>query len=166
MVSNPWTISGGNMKYEIFVIALLAISFGVFGCAPEQYAQYSKGHAKQPDTLRVMKMRDVIALSKAGVSDSLIITMMDATDSWFQLKTQDVLELRNAGVSENVIHAMMQQPSESSNQASNPAEVRYYSYPPYYWYGGFYPYWYYPSFSVRLGYRSFHPGHFHRRGFR
>ena len=46
-----------------------------------------------------MKIDDVIALSKAGVSDSLIIGMMDATDSWFQLKTQDVIDLRNAGVS-------------------------------------------------------------------
>jgi|WetSurMetagenome_2_1015567.scaffolds.fasta_scaffold17830_4 hypothetical protein len=154
------------MKYKIFMIALLAFSFGLFGCAPEQYAQHGKLHAKKPDTLRVMKVQDVIALSKAGVSDSLIITMMDATDSWFQLKTQDVLELRNAGVSENVIHAMMMQPSEQPNQSGNSTTaVQYYSYPPYYWYGGLYPYWYYPSFSVRLGYRSF-PGHFHRRGFR
>lgn len=154
------------MTHKIVAIGFLAISLGFFGCAHEQYAQHGKDHSKQPDTLRIMKMQDVIALSKAGVSDSLIITMMDATDSWFQLKTQDVLELRNTGVSEKVIHAMMQQPSESSNQSSNSNEVRYYSYPPYYWYGGFYPYWYYPSFSVRSGYRSFHAGHFHQRGFR
>jgi hypothetical protein len=154
------------MTHKIFAIAFLMISLGLFGCASERYAQHGKDHSMQPDTLRVMKMQDVIALSKAGVSDSLIITMMDATDSWFQLKTQDVLELRNAGVSEKVIHAMMQQPSELSNQSSNSNGERYYAYPPYFWYGGFYPYWYYPSFSMRLGYRSFHSGHFHHRGFR
>jgi len=53
----------------------------------------------------MMKQQDVIALSKAGVSDSLIVATMDATDSWFQLRAQDVLDLRGAGVSEKVISA-------------------------------------------------------------
>jgi len=44
----------------------------------------------------MMKQQDVIALSKAGVSDSLIVATMDATDSWFQLRAQDVLDLRGA----------------------------------------------------------------------
>jgi len=110
-----------------------------------------------------MKMQDVIALSKADVSDSLIIAMMDATDTWFTLKTQDVLDLKNAGVSEKVIQAMMQQPSELAGQSSGPPVVRYYTYPPYFWYDGFYPYWYYPSISVRLGSRMHHPLVFHHR---
>jgi hypothetical protein len=158
-------IHGGSMKHSIVAIAFYAISVGFFGCASERYAQHGKDHSKQADTLRVMNIQDVIDLSKAGVSDSLIIGMMDATDSWFRLNTKDVLNLRNAGASEHVIQAMMQQPGEPSNQSNNPNVEKYYVYPPYFWYGGFYPYWYYPSFSVRMGYRSFHPGHYHHRGF-
>ena len=48
-----------------------------------------------------MSQQDVINLSKAGVSDSLIMNMMDATDTWFQLKPQEVIDLRNAAVGSN-----------------------------------------------------------------
>jgi hypothetical protein len=51
---------------------------------------------------------------------------------------QDVINLSKAGVSEKVISAMMQQPSEPSSQSSSPDIVRYYVYPPYFWYDGFY----------------------------
>jgi hypothetical protein len=97
------------------------------------------------DSLRLMKMDDVIALSKAGVSDSLIIGMMDATDSWFHLKTQDVLDLRNAGVSEKVIAAMMQPPPQPSGKTSDSNGVHY------------------PGYSFRWG---FHSGFHHYRHFR
>jgi hypothetical protein len=138
------------------------MTFGFAGCAAEQYSQTRKEHSMKIDSLRVMKMEDVIALSKAGVSDSLIVGMMDATDSWFQLKTQDVIDLRNAGVSEKVIAAMMQPLPQPSGKTSDSNVVRYYTYPSFFWYDGFYPYWYYPTF----GYRSYHPMHFHNRRFR
>jgi hypothetical protein len=155
------------MKYKIAVAALLTISLGLLGCASERYTQTTvKERVKRVDTLRVMKMQDVIGLSKAGVSDSLIIAMMDATDSWFKLSTQDVVDLKNAGVSEKVIAAMMQQPSEPADQTSKSDAVRYYVYPPYFWYGGYDPFWYRPSFSVRLGFGFRHPGYFHHGRFR
>jgi hypothetical protein len=150
------------MKRKLFILAFIVASIGFAGCAAEQYTQTSKHHAMKVDTLRAMKMDDVIALSKAGVSDSLIIGMMDATDTWFRLKTQDVIDLRNAGVSERVIAAMMQPPPQPSSKTSDSNVVRYYTYPPFFWYDGFYPYWYYPTFSVRMGYYygSFHRGRF------
>jgi hypothetical protein len=156
------------MKHTLFSLALIFLGLGFAGCAAEQYSQTHRGYSMKVDTLRAMKIDDVIALSKAGVSDSLIIGMMDATDSWFQLKTQDVLDLRSAGVSEKVVVAMMQPPSQSSNKSSDSSTSRYYIYPPYYWYDGFWyggntPYWYGPSASVRLGYRSHYPG-FHHGG--
>ena len=115
----------------------------------------------QRDTLRRMTQQDVIDMSKAGVSDSLIITMMDATDTWFKLTSKDVINLRNAGVNEKVISAMLQQPTEPSSQSGSKDLIKYYAYPPYYWNDGYYPYWYYPRFSVRLGFSPFrHHGRF------
>ena len=151
------------MRDKIIAVVFLAVSLSIMGCTAERHTQFGGYYSQRQDTLRAMKMEDVIALSKAGVSDSLIIATMDATNSWFHLKSQDVIALKNAGVSEPVINAMLQQPSGSSNQSGNSSGAKYYVYP---WYGGFYPYWYYPSFSVRFGYRSYHPLFFHHRRFR
>ena len=148
------------MAHKIISFAFLIMALSLFGCASERYTQNDRDHSMRRDTLRRMSQQDVINLSKAGVSDSLIIYMMDATDTWFQFKSQDVIDLRNAGVSEKVISAMMTQPDEASNQSSNPGVVRYYTYPPYFWYDDFYPYWwYYPRFSARWGFHGF----YHRR---
>jgi hypothetical protein len=150
---------GGNMAHKIISFAFLVMALSLFGCASEQYTQNDKDHSMRKDTLRRMSQQDVVNLSKAGVSDTLIIGMMDATDTWFQLKPQEVIDLRNAGVSEKVISAMMTEPSEPSSQSGSPSVARYYVYPPYFWYGGFYPDWYAPRFSARLGFHGF----YHRR---
>ena len=128
------------MKHKFVILAFIVMAFGFAGCAAEQYSQTRKEHSMKVDSLRMMKVEDVIALSKAGVSDSLIIGMMDATDSWFHLKTQDVIDLRNDGVSERVIAAMMQPPPPPSGKTGDSNMVRYYAYPSLFWYDGFYPY--------------------------
>ena len=151
------------MTYKYYLLAFMVMAVGFGGCAAEQYSQNRRDHSMKVDSLRLMKMDDVIALSKAGVSDSLIIGMMDATDSWFHLKTQDVLDLRNAGVSEKVIAAMMQPPPQPSGKTSDSNGVHYYAYPSLFWYDGFYPYWSYPGYSFRWG---FHSGFHHYRHFR
>jgi hypothetical protein len=151
------------MTYKYYLLAFMVMAVGFGGCAAEQYSQNRRDHSMKVDSLRFMKMDDVIALSKAGVSDSLIIGMMDATDSWFHLKTQDVLDLRNAGVNEKVIAAMMQPPPQPSSKTSDSNGVRYYAYPSLFWYDGFYPYWSYPGYSIRWG---FHSGFHHYRHFR
>jgi hypothetical protein len=150
------------MAHKIISFAFLFITLGFFGCTSERYTQNTKDHVMQRDTLRRMSEQDVINLSKAGMSDSLVIGMMDATDTWFQLKAQDVIDLKNAGVSEKVITAMMQQPTPSTSQASTSPAARYYVYPPYYWYDGYFSYGYYPRVAVRIG--GFHT--FHHRRFR
>jgi hypothetical protein len=150
------------MKHKFLILAFVVASIGFAGCAAEQYTQTGNGRSMKVDTLRMMKVDDIIALSKAGVSDSLIIGMMDATDTWFQLKAQDVIDLRNVGVSEKVIVAMMQPPPSPSGKSGDANAARYYATPSFFWYDGFYyPYWYYPTFSVRFGYRSHYGGHFH-----
>ena len=150
------------MTHKIISLAFVLAALSIVGCASERYSQNDKNHSMRRDTLRLMTQQEVIALSKSGVSDSLIVGMLDATDTWFQLKPQEVIDLKNAGVSEKVISAMMEQPAKPSGPSDNPSVERYYVYPPYYWYDGFYPYWDYPRFSVRLGFHSFHHhGRFH-----
>ena len=46
--------------------------------------------------------------SEAGISDSKIINIIDATGSVYHLSSADVASLKNAGVSERVIDYMLQ----------------------------------------------------------
>jgi hypothetical protein len=153
------------MKYKLFLIAAILFPIGLIGCMSGQYAANYEYHSSPEVTLRMMKMQDVIDMSKAGVSDSLIIATMDATNSWFKLSPQDVINLKNAGVSEKVINAMMVQPAESTGQTKETKIVRYYYYPDDWWYDGFYQYWWYsPAFTIRTGHPFYRHGYaFHRR---
>jgi hypothetical protein len=148
------------MKRTTIVAVVLASALAIAGCTSERHAQYDRGRPSGGDTLAMMKKQDVISMSKAGVSDSLIITMLAVSDSWFQLKAQDVIELKNAGVSDRVIDAMIETNTplnEFSGSASGYSGAGYYYYPPYYWYGGYYPLWYYPSFYLGYGYNYYRP---------
>ncbi len=145
------------MRQTIVVIAILISLLALGGCGTERYAQKNKERSRGADTLAMMKKQDVITLSKAGVSDSLIVTMMAVSNSWYQLNTQDVLDLKSAGVSDKVINAMVQS-NEPLSEGDGSGERGYYSYPSY-WYAGYYPFWYYPSVYVGLGYRSYRSGY-------
>ena len=164
--SNEYRLMYGAIMIQKICLLIFVIgTMSMFGCAAGGYTQMNRDHAMLQDTLRRMTQQDIINLSKSGVSDSLIINMMNATNTWFQLKAQDVINLRNAGVSEKVIAAMMEEPAAQPGQANSSSAVRYYVYPPYFWYDGFYPYWYYPGVSVRIGgfyrFHSYHHGRFH-----
>jgi hypothetical protein len=148
-------------RITIAVIILLAI-LTVAGCTSQRYAMYHRDRRTPVDTLAMMKKQDVVSLTKAGVSDSLIITMIATSHSWFDLRTQDVLDLKSAGVSDKVINAMIQS-NEPMTEADISGRDAYYYYPPYYWYPGYYPYWYYPSFY--FGYSYYRPVYISRSYF-
>lgn len=52
-------------------------------------------------------VRDVIELSRAGLSDEVLIALIEVDNSIFTLDAPQILELRAAGVSERVIVAMI-----------------------------------------------------------
>ena len=148
------------MKNVSMAVVILACSLIVGGCTAERYSHYDRDRSPKPDTLAMLKSQDVISMSKAGVSDSLIITMLAVSNSWFQLKSQDVIDLKNAGVSDRVIDAMLYSAQASNEQRVSGEEG--YTYPQSYWYGGYYPYWYYPywyypSLSLGFGFHYSHP---------
>ena len=144
------------MKQTIIAVAIFITGLGIAGCASEPYTQRDRGQSARLDTTRMMKHQDIISLTKAGVSDSLIIGMMDATNTWFTLTTQDVLNLKNAGVSEKVIDAMMTPPEAVQNTTSSSRNVA-----PMYLYYGFYPFDIYPYY---IG--GYYRPHFFHYGFR
>ena len=153
------------MKHVAWMAVLLAVSLVAGGCTADRYARYERSRHPRPDTLAMLKTQDVISMSKAGVSDSLIISMLAVTESRFQLKPQDVIDLKNAGVSDRVIDAMLF--SSQATEETMGSEEYGYAYPSYYWYPGYYPYWYYPywyypSLYIGWGLRSHYPSHIYR----
>jgi outer membrane lipoprotein SlyB len=67
-----------------------------------------------PSTLRKIEkqeklsVKDIIAMSQAGLSSDTIINMIKNTHSTFDLNSTDVIKLKNAEISEKVINYMIQ----------------------------------------------------------
>ncbi len=143
---------------ERMSIVVLVCAALIAGCVPQHYTQHSRQRIARGDSLSAMKKQDVIALTTAGVGDSVIITMMNVSGSYFHLTTQDVIDLTNAGVSDKVINAMLAA-DESVDYAESSGDY----YPRYYGYA--YPYWdpwYYPSLYAGFSWRYYHPLYVHR----
>jgi hypothetical protein len=146
----------GPMKRAMAMMVILAGVLFLAGCVPMQHASRTRGASAPADTASLMTKQNVISLSQAGVSDSIIVTMLDASGSYFQLTTQDVLDLKSAGVHEGVIQAMLAIPGPSDETTASEGGR---GYPPY-WYARYYPYWdpwYLPTYPFGFGYRYYQP---------
>jgi hypothetical protein len=60
-----------------------------------------------PTTARAVTIDDIVALSNAGVTDSIVIAVIDADQTVFDLTPQQILELKQAGVSDSVVVKMV-----------------------------------------------------------
>lgn len=84
------------------------------GMDQEQAAQLRR---QSPQTLRRVEqgqplaVADVEALSRAGVSDDLIISQIRNSRTVYHLTTADIIALKNDGVSDKVIDFMINTPS-------------------------------------------------------
>jgi hypothetical protein len=67
-----------------------------------------------------LTVRDIVELSKAGLSDSVLLTLIDVERSVFSIDTATLKQLKAAGVSDAVIVAMIRSGREP--QAAEPAE--------------------------------------------
>ena len=55
---------------------------------------------------------DIKKMTKAGLSDNVIISQIDATRSVFHLSSADIIDLKKSGVSQKVINHMIQTGNE------------------------------------------------------
>jgi len=63
--------------------------------------------AGTPRIASAVSTRDLIELSKAGLGDEVLVALIEADGTVFNLDAPKILELRGAGVSERVITAML-----------------------------------------------------------
>jgi hypothetical protein len=150
------------MRIALIFGVALACSVALLGCASDQLATRSES------TVAPLTTHDITSLSKAGVSDSVIVAMINVTGSRFNLKPGDVVALADSGVSSNVLQAMIKKP-ETSKQEKQSHVVYARPWYPYYW-DSYYPYdpfwdpWFYPGYSFRFGYYGGIGGHGFYRG--
>ena len=76
--------------------------------------------AGTPDSAWAVSTRDLIELSKAGLGDEVLVALIEADGTVFNLDAPRILELRAAGISERVITAMLRNASRPTS-ASAPA---------------------------------------------
>jgi hypothetical protein len=65
-----------------------------------------------PATAGAVTVRDIIELTKAGLSEDILIALIDADRTVFALDKSDVLALKKAGVSKAVMLKMLRTRSE------------------------------------------------------
>ncbi len=81
----------------------------------------------QPVRPGAVSIGDVVAMTQAGVEDSLIITHIQAHGAARPLTSQDLIQLRQAGVSPGVVQQLQQSPPAPQRVAAAPP---YYAPPP------------------------------------
>lgn len=106
-----------------------------------------------------MSQEDVIALSKSGLSNDVIIGQMKATRSTFFLSNEEIIALKEAGVSNDIIAHMVSTsaPIPKAIKVSDPVRVRYY-----YQYDPWYDYWRGDSWYDQWSWRHRHYRRSHR----
>jgi len=150
------------MKRPVIFGMALACSLAVLGCASEQQAGNHNEGLQTMGSVAPVTTQDVTAMSKAGIGDTVIVAMITATGSRFNLSASDVIALADSGVSHNVINAMIKT-GDNSKQVDQANVVNvyplYYPYDPF-WYDPFWYPWYYPTYSLGFGFRNygFHSG--------
>ena len=141
------------MKLLRLLVLLVPLFFTACGLSPQQKADYASVQSSGVSSAVYDKMMhgdalslyDIKALSRANVSDAVILRYLRDQGTVYYLNSDDVAGLRKAGVSQSVIDYMLQTPGQ---------------YGPYngpYW-GG--PYWG-PSWGPYWGGPYFYGGYYH-----
>ena len=77
--------------------------------------------ATSPAAQDVLTNDAVVAMKKAGLSDSVIIAKIRASQTKFDVNTQALIRLKGAGLSDQIIEAMVTHPGPAGSVRSVPA---------------------------------------------
>jgi outer membrane lipoprotein SlyB len=92
--------------------AVGAVSGAIIGSALDD-SDRERLQSESPDTLKKvdenkkLSKQDIINMSRAGISDQVIIDQIHASKSKFSLSSDEIIDLKNQGVSQSVINAMI-----------------------------------------------------------
>jgi hypothetical protein len=146
------------MKPFRLLLLFVPLFLAACGLSPQQKADYGSVQSSGVTPAIYDKMvngdalsvYDIKALSRAHVSDAVILRYIRDHGTVYFLNSDDVVSLRKAGVSQSIIDYMLQTP-----RMSGPGDYPGYPYP--YWYGP-------PWFGGVYFYGGYHGGYHHGGG--
>lgn len=111
--------------------AVGALAGGVIGHSMDQeargrIAQQSPQTLQRIDQGQPLGMADIKALSRAGVSDEVIISQIRNSRTAYRLTTAEIIDLKESGVSQKVIDFMINTPNLYTPAPPPPPPRRYY----------------------------------------
>jgi hypothetical protein len=140
------------MRLVRIAVLLLPLFLAACGLTPQQQSDYAAVQRTGVNAATYDKMvhgddlalSDIKSLSRAGVSDDIILRYLRNQQTVYYLSAEDVGGLRKAGVSPSVVDYMLQTPREFTNYY--PAIGLGFGYWPYYdpFWGPPYPNYPYP----------------------
>jgi len=74
-----------------------------------------------PSTASAVTLDQIVALSKAGISEPIILALIDRDKTVFTIDPEQLVTLQRDGISENVIIAMLKSGREEGEAAANAA---------------------------------------------
>ena len=101
---------------SLAVVFLLLLTFSVFAAA-------QSGEIYLGPTPKAMTVQDVIKLSKAGLTDDLIIEQIKTKNQRFDLSTDQLIQLKTAKVSERIIQVMINPTYKPTPTAATPNKL-------------------------------------------
>jgi len=164
------SMARGHGPAPLIGAAVGAVVGGLIGHGMDQ-AQEAQLRAQAPQTLQRVEqsqpltVADIKALTKAGISDDLIISQIRNSRTVYHFSTAGIVDLKTAGVSERVIDFMLNTPTQVQSgevagvvgtppPAPMPEQVLAPPGPDYLWVGGAWL-WYGDRWA-------WHPGYWHR----
>jgi hypothetical protein len=145
------------MKLLRLLVLLVPLFFTACGLSDQQKADYASVQESGVSSAIYDKMvhgdalslYDIKALSRARVSDAVILRYLRDQHTIYNLNSDDVAGLRKAGVSQSIVDYMLQTPQM---YGSGPGPYPY----------GYGPYWGDPYWGPYWGGPYFYGGYYHR----
>jgi hypothetical protein len=146
------------MKFSRLLVLLVPLFLAACGLSDQQKADYARVQQSGVSSAVYDKMMhgddlslyDIKALSRAHVSDGIILRYLRDQNTVYYLSSGDVSSLRNAGVSQSIVDYMLRSPQYNAG----PPVVVGVGYGPY-WGGPWGPPYPYP-YGYGWGYRHWH----------
>jgi hypothetical protein len=70
-----------------------------------------------------VSIRDIVELSRAGLSDDVIVAVIDTDGTIFSLDAAQIVQLKQAGVSERVVLAMLRSGRQTAEPTATAAQI-------------------------------------------
>jgi hypothetical protein len=102
---------------DFFIFVCANLLFGFLPCLAQPYTS-----APIPTAALSYAVEDIIKLSHAGISETVIINFIETSGTLYDLKPRDLIHLRDEGVTDLVINAMIDQRRKFQANAATPVE--------------------------------------------